>query len=51
MSTAKRAEYEYVSDRTSYIILRGRRCNMIVVNEHEPSYGKRDDSRDNFMRN
>jgi hypothetical protein len=27
---------EFVSDRMSYIILRGRWCNIIVVNVHAP---------------
>jgi exonuclease III len=27
---------EFVSDRMSYIILRGRWCNIIVVNVHDP---------------
>ena len=47
MSTAKKAYY--VSDRMSYIILRGRRCNIIVVDERGSSDDKHDDSKDNFM--
>jgi len=49
LSTAKRAEY--VSDRMSCIILIGRLCNIIAVNDHKPSDDKRDDSNDSFMRN
>jgi len=49
VSTAKKADY--VSDRMSYMILRGRRCNIIVLNGRESSADKHDDSKDNFMRN
>jgi len=28
---------EFVSDRLSYIVLRGRWCNIVVVNVHAPS--------------
>jgi hypothetical protein len=36
---------EFVSDRMSYIVLRGRWCNacIIVLSEHAPSEEKRDD--------
>jgi hypothetical protein len=37
-----------VSDRMSYIVLRGRWCNIIVLNAHATSEEKRDDSKDNF---
>ena len=40
---------EFVSDRVSYIVLRGRRCNTIVLNVHGPSEEKSDDSKDNFV--
>jgi hypothetical protein len=33
----------FVSDRMSYIILRGHRCNIIVLNVHAPSEKKSDD--------
>ena len=39
---------EFVSDRVSYIVLRGRWCNIIVLNMHAPSEDKSDDSKDNF---
>ena len=32
----------------SYIDLRGRRCNIIVLNAHAPSEEKSDDSKDSF---
>ena len=34
-SAVKRVEF--VSDRVSYIVLRGRWCNIIVLNVHTPS--------------
>ena len=42
----KRAEF--VSDRLSYIVLRGRWRNIIVVNVHAPSEEKSDASKDRF---
>jgi exonuclease III len=39
---------EFVSDRMSYIILRGRWCNIIVVNVHAPCEDKSDDVKDSF---
>jgi hypothetical protein len=41
---------EFVSDRVSYIVLRGRWCNIIVLNVHAPSEEKSDDSKDSFIR-
>jgi hypothetical protein len=32
---------EFVSDRMSYIVLRGRWCNIIVLNVHAPSEEKK----------
>ena len=32
----------------SYIVLRGRWCNIIVLNMQEPSEDKSDDSKDSF---
>jgi hypothetical protein len=32
----------------SYIVLRGRWCNIIVLNVHAPSEEKSDDSKDSF---
>ena len=42
---------EFFSDRMSYIILRGRWCNIIVLNVHGLSEEKSDDSKDSFTRN
>jgi len=42
---------EFVSDRLSHIVLTGRWCNIIVLNVHEPSEEKTDNSKDSFMRN
>ena len=44
ISAVKRVEF--VSDRISYIDLRGRWCN--VLNVHAPSEKKSDDSKDSF---
>jgi hypothetical protein len=46
VSAGKRVEF--VSDRVSYIVLRGRWCNIIVLNVHAPSKDKSDDSKDRF---
>ena len=42
---------EFVSDRVSYIFLRGRWCNTIVLNVHAPGEDKSNDSKDSFTRN
>jgi hypothetical protein len=39
---------EFVSDRMSYIILRGRRCNIIALNVHASCEDKGDDVKDSF---
>jgi exonuclease III len=39
---------EFISDRMSYTILRGRWCNVIVLNVHAPSEDKGDDEKDSF---
>jgi hypothetical protein len=39
---------EFVSDRVSYIVVRGRWDNMIVLNVHALSEEKSDDSRNSF---
>jgi hypothetical protein len=39
---------EFVSDRMSYIILRGGWCNTIVVNVHAPCEDMSDDIKDSF---
>jgi exonuclease III len=38
----------FVSDRMSYIVLRGHSCNIIVLNAHSPTEVKSDDSKDSF---
>lgn len=45
-SAVKRVEF--VSDRLSYIVLRGRWCNIIVLNVHAPSEEKSDEIKDSF---
>jgi hypothetical protein len=40
----------FVSDRMSYIILRGRWCHIIVLNVHAPTEGKTDDVKDSFYK-
>ena len=45
-SAVKRVEF--VSNRLSYIVLRGRWCNIIVLNVHAPSEEKSDQSKDSF---
>jgi hypothetical protein len=39
---------EFISHRMSYIILRGRWCNIIVLKVHAPHEGKGDDKKDSF---
>jgi hypothetical protein len=39
---------EFVSDRMSYMILRGRWCNIIVLIVHAPKEDKIDDIKDRF---
>jgi exonuclease III len=39
---------EFVSDRMSYIILKGRWCDIIVLNVHAPTEDKDDDIKDRF---
>ena len=48
-SAVKRGEF--VSDRFSYIFLRVRWCNIIVLNVHAPSEEKSDESKHRLMRN
>jgi len=45
-SAVKRVEF--VSDRLSYIVLRVRWCNIMVLNVHAPSEEKRDEEKDGF---
>jgi hypothetical protein len=50
ISAVKRVEF--VSDRMSYIILRGRWCHIIVQNVHIPTEDKKiDDVKDSYTRN
>jgi hypothetical protein len=46
ISAVKRVEF--VSDRMSCIILRGRWCHVIVLNVHVPTEDKTDDVKDSF---
>jgi endonuclease/exonuclease/phosphatase family metal-dependent hydrolase len=46
MSAVKRVEF--VSDRMSYMMLRGRWCNIIVLNVHATTEDKIDDTKDRF---
>jgi exonuclease III len=39
---------EFVSDRMSYIILKGRGCDIIILNVHAPTEDKDDDIKDSF---
>jgi hypothetical protein len=39
---------EFVTDRMSYIILRGRWCNIIIINVHAPCEDRSDDIKDRF---
>jgi exonuclease III len=46
--SAVKKRVESVSDRMSYIILRGRWCHAIVLNVHAPTEDKADDVKDSF---
>jgi hypothetical protein len=46
LSVVRRAEF--ISDRMSYVILRGRWCNIIVLNVHAPCEDNGDDVKDSF---
>jgi hypothetical protein len=46
ISAVKRVEF--VNDRISYIILRGRWFHIIVLNVHAPTKDKIDDLKDSF---
>ena len=39
---------EFVSDSVSYVMLRGRWCNIIVLDVHAQSEEKSDDPKDSF---
>jgi hypothetical protein len=49
ISTLQRVEF--ISDRMSYIILRGRWCRIVVLNIHTPTEDKIDDVKDSFYMN
>jgi len=42
---------EFLSARISYVVLRGRWYNIILLNVHAPSEEKSDYSKDSFIRN
>jgi hypothetical protein len=46
ISEVKRVEF--VSDRISYVILRGRWCHIIVLNVRDPTEDKTDDVKGSF---
>jgi hypothetical protein len=48
VSAVKRIEF--VSDRMSYIILRGSWCHIIVLNVHAPTEDKTDNTKEGFVR-
>jgi hypothetical protein len=39
---------DFVSDRMSYIMLRGRWCHIIALNAHAPTEDETDDVKDSF---
>jgi hypothetical protein len=41
---------EFVTDRTAYIILRGRWCDIIVLSVHAPTQDKTDYVKDSFYK-
>jgi hypothetical protein len=49
VSAVKRVEF--VSDRMSNIVAKGRWCNINVLNVNAPSEEKSDDSKNSFMTN
>jgi hypothetical protein len=48
VSAVKRIEF--ISDRKSYIGLRVRWCDIIVLDAHAPTEKKRDESKESFCR-
>ena len=46
VSAVKREDF--VSDRVSYTVVRGRWCNVVVWNVHAPSDNRSDDSKDSL---
>jgi hypothetical protein len=49
LSAVKRVRF--VSDRMRYIVLRGRWCNIILINVNATSEEKSEDSKESFVRN
>jgi hypothetical protein len=49
VSAVKRLKF--ISDRMSYIVLRDRWCDIIVLKLHAPSEEKSDTSKDSFKKN
>jgi len=47
-NTISSKRVEFLNDRVSYIVLRGRWCNIIVLSVHAPSEAKSDESEDSF---
>jgi exonuclease III len=47
-SAVKRVEF--ISDRMSHIILRGRWCHILVLNVHAPTEDKTNDEKDSFYK-
>jgi hypothetical protein len=47
-NSTKYKRVEFVSDRMSYMVLRGRWCDIIFLNVHAPTEEKSDDSKDYF---
>jgi hypothetical protein len=47
LSAVKRAKF--FSDRMSYLVLRGRWCDIIILNVDAPSVEKSDDSKGAFL--
>jgi hypothetical protein len=41
---------EFVSDRMLYITLKGRWCDIIILNVHAPTEGKDDDIKERFTK-
>jgi hypothetical protein len=39
---------EFISDRMSYVTLRGRWCDIIVLNVHAPTEGKSHETKESF---
>ena len=48
ISSVRRKKFFFFCDRTSYIVLRGRLCNIIVLNVHATSEEESDDLKDRY---